>query len=43
MIVNPDLKPTQTDRPRLDDLLAAITPDNLPDDQDDAPTGTEVW
>jgi len=43
MVINPDLEPTQADKPRLADLLAAITLDNLPDDQDDMPVGVEVW
>ena len=47
MVVNPDhtitLKPVRKPKPRLADLLAAITPDNLPDDQDDAPRGSEQW
>lgn len=47
MVVNPDhtitLKPVRKQKPRLADLLAAITPENLPDDQDDAPRGSEQW
>ena len=43
MVINPDLQTTQTDKPRLADLLAAVTPENLPNDQDDMPVGVEVW
>ena len=43
MVVSPDLELPQADKPRLADLLAAITPDNLPDDPDDTPIGLEVW
>ena len=43
MVVNLDLELPQADKPRLADLLAAITPDNMPDVQDDMPIGVEVW
>ncbi len=43
MVVNHDLELPQAEKPRLADLLAAITPDNLPDDHDDMPIGIEVW
>ena len=43
MVVSPDLELPQADKPRLADLLAAITPDSLPDDQNDMPVGVEVW
>ena len=41
--VNPDLETVQAEKPRLADLLASITLDNMPDDQDDMPVGVEVW
>jgi antitoxin MazE len=47
LVVNPDqtitLKPIRKHKPKLADLLAAITPENLPDIADDAPQGTEIW
>jgi antitoxin MazE len=37
LVVRPRLR-----QPRLDDLLAGITPDNLPGSFDDAPVGEEA-
>ena len=49
IIVNSDksitMRPILKNRLNLDALLAAITPDNLPDrtDIDDVPQGKEIW
>ena len=39
------MRPVRKNRLNLDALLAAITPDNLPDraDIDDTPQGKEIW
>ena len=49
IIVNSDksitMRPIRKNRLNLDALLAAITPDNLPDraDIEDTPQGKEIW
>ncbi len=49
IVVNEDksitMRPVRKNRLNLDALLAAITPDNLPDrtDIDDMPQGKEIW
>jgi antitoxin MazE len=49
IVVNEDksitMRPVRKNRPNLEALLAAITPENLPNrkDIDDAPQGKEIW
>ena len=49
IVVNEDksitMRPVRKNRLNLDALLAAITPDNLPDrtDIEDTPQGKEIW